>query len=116
MPPLRHLTFYFFAQNECRYTHLSGAWSTLLYFAAFVVQQTQPAPKPTAGVSYGSLVRRIWRLFLFGDNGASESFVSQLLEMFFLPDEALLWLIFLPPYPVLSHTRPFFAKQTLFLF
>lgn len=81
MPPLRHLTFCFSAQNERRYTHFSGAWSTLSYFAAFVVQQIQPAPKPTAGFSYGSLARGIWRTFLLGDKGASESFVSQLLEM-----------------------------------
>lgn len=81
MPPLRHLTFYFFAQNEWRYTYFSGAWSILSHFAAFAVQKVQSARKPTAGFSYGSLARGIWRTFLLGDKGASESFVSQLLKM-----------------------------------
>lgn len=77
------------------YTFL--ARSIFSYFAAFVVQQIQQRPKPTAGFSYGSLATGIWRTFLLGDKGASESFVSQLLEMVLQPDEALLWLIFLLP-------------------
>lgn len=63
------------------YIYFLEASSIFSYFAAFVVQQIQRAPKPKAGFSYGSLARGIWKTFLLGDKGTSESFVSQLLEM-----------------------------------
>lgn len=57
------------------------ASSIISFFAAFVVQQIQCAPKPKADFSYGSLAREIWKTFLLGDKGTSVSFVSQLLEV-----------------------------------